>query len=141
MTLRKSFFENYRGGHDIGEYGICYMNQYLSNDDLLMGVLDKEFASSKKEALYFRYEEYSLYLGLNRTATKFPDYQNYVRFYLWADSKKTDIRIKYQKLVEFFADASSLLITLCELLIIIFNYINNIYAEYSLGKNFSFIKN
>ena len=117
-----------------------YMNQYLSDDDLLFGVFGEEAAPSKKEILYSRYEEYSLYLGLNRSTTKYPNYQNYAKFYLRADTKKTEIRRTYQKVVEFFADASSLLVAIYDLLLIIFNYINNFYAEYSLGKKIFFFK-
>ena len=42
--------------------------------------------------------------------------------------------------MEFYADASSLLIALYEILIIIFNYINNFWAEQSLSKKVFFFK-
>ena len=117
-----------------------YMNQYLSDDNLLFGVFGEDASPSIKEILYSRYEEYSLYLGLNRSSTKYPDYQNYAKLFLRADTKKTEIRRTYQKVVEFFADASSLLVAIYDLLLIIFNYINNFYAGYSLGKKIFFFK-
>ena len=117
-----------------------YMNQYLSDDDLLLGVFGEETAQPIIEILYSRYEEYSLYLGLNRSSTRYPNYENYAKIYLRADTKKTEIRRTYQKIVEFFADASSLLVAIYDLLLIIFNYINNFYAEYSLGKKIFFFK-
>jgi hypothetical protein len=116
------------------------MNQYLSDDDLLFGVFGEETAQPIIEILYSRYEEYSLYLGLNRSSTRYPNYENYAKIYLRADTKKTEIRRTYQKVVEFFADASSLLVAIYDLLLIIFNYINNFYAEYSLGKKIFFFK-
>ena len=42
--------------------------------------------------------------------------------------------------MEFYADASSLLIALYEILIIIFNYINNFWAEQTLSKQIFFFK-
>ena len=117
-----------------------YMNQYLSDDDLLFGVFGEETAQPIIEILYSRYEEYSLYLGLNRSSTRYPNYENYAKVYLRADTKKTEIRRTYQKIVEFFAAASPLLVALYELLIIIFNFIDNFYAEYSLGKKIFFFK-
>ena len=42
--------------------------------------------------------------------------------------------------MEFYADASSLLIALYEILIIIFNYINNFWAEQALSKKIFFFK-
>ena len=42
--------------------------------------------------------------------------------------------------MEFYADASSLLIALYEILLIIFNYINNFWAEQTLSKKTFFFK-
>ena len=42
--------------------------------------------------------------------------------------------------MEFYADASSLLIGFYEILIIIFSFINNFYAELSLSKKIFFFK-
>ena len=91
------------------------------------------------KTLFSRYEEYSLYQGLNRTNGS-SDYLNYAKVFIRADTKRTDVKRKYQKVMEFYADASSLLIALYEILIIIFNYINNFWAEQTLSKKIFFFK-
>ena len=113
---------------------IYFMNQYLSDEDLLFGIFGEESSPTRLETLFSRYEEYALYLGLNRSTTTYPDYKNYAKIYMRADTKRTEIRRTYQKVVEFFADASSLLVALFDVLIIVFNFINSFYADYSLGK-------
>ena len=110
------------------------LNQYLSDEDLLFGIFGEESSPTRLETLFSRYEEYALYLGLNRSTTTYPDYKNYAKIYMRADTKRTEIRRTYQKVVEFFADASSLLVALFDVLIIVFNFINSFYADYSLGK-------
>ena len=57
-----------------------------------------------------------------------------------ADLKKTEIRRKYQKLMEFYADASSLLAALYTVLDIITSFFNNFYAYHSLAKRLFFFK-
>ena len=57
------------------------MNQYLVNNDGIFGLL-KEFKNASITSLFSRYEEYFLFLGLNRSTTKPPDYLNYAKIYL-----------------------------------------------------------
>ena len=117
-----------------------FMNQYLmDDDDILFGIfngVDYSFITS----LYSRYEEYSLYLGLNRSLTNPPDKNNYAKLYMRADTKKTDIKRTYQNIMEFYADVSSLLLGIFRVLVIIFNFINNFYAEYSFSKRIFIFK-
>ena len=54
--------------------------------------------------------------------------------------KKTDIRRDYQKLMEFYANATSLLIGIFRVLVIIFNFIDGFYAENSITKKIFFLK-
>jgi hypothetical protein len=49
--------------------------------------------------------------------------------YLRADTKKTEIKRTYQKLTEFYADASSLLIALYDFISVTLSIISNFYAE------------
>ena len=119
---------------------LYFMNQYLFDDDYLMWVFpddDEEF--STKKTLFSRYEEYSLFQGLERNKN-YTDYLNFVKLYIRADTKLTEVKRRYQKINEFCADASSLLITLYELLIIIFEYLNTFWSEQSLSKNIFFFK-
>ena len=115
------------------------MNQYFTNDDYLMFVFgDGEKPETKP--LYSRYEEYALYKGLDRTNNKVADYNYFSKIYIRADLKKTVITRKYQKFMEFYADASSLLIALYEILVVIFNYVDTFYAHHSLSKTIFFFK-
>ena len=115
------------------------MNQYFSNDDYLLFVYNGE-ESKEAKPLYSRYEEYTLYKGMNRFDEHPDEYEYYTKIYIRADLKKTVIKRKYQKFMEFYADASSLLIAIFAILEVIFNYINTFYAYHSLSKLIFFVK-
>ena len=117
---------------------IFFMHQYFENDNYLFSVLNEEEPLVK--TFFSRVEQFPIYKGLNRGETKPNEYKNYAKFYIRADTEKTVIKRKYQKVMEFYADSSSLLIALFELLWIIFNFINNFYADYSLTKKVFFFK-
>ena len=118
-----------------------FMNQHLYDDDVYIWQINDQNneEESKISSLYSRYEEYSLYQGLNRTDSS-SDYLNYVKIFFRADTRKTDVKRKYQNFMEFYADVSSLLTACYEILIIIFNYVNTFYAELSLSKKIFFFK-
>ena len=120
---------------------IYFMNQHLYDDDAYIWQINAQNneEESKISSLYSRYEEYSLYQGLNRTNSS-SDYLNYVKIFFRADTRKTYVKRRYQNFMEFYADASSLLMACYEILIIIFNYINTFYAELSLSKKIFFFK-
>ena len=71
-----------------------FMNQHLVNDDDLFGLF-ADLKNASVTSIHSRYEEYFLYIGLNRSVTKPPDYLNYAKIYLRADTKKTEIRRTY----------------------------------------------
>ena len=54
---------------------------------------------------------------MNREISK-QDNNNYAKIYLRADLKKTEIRRTYQKITEFYADASSILVGIYEFLLL-----------------------
>ena len=127
-----------------------FMNQYFENDNYL--IFNLEEGKYEIRTLFSRTEEYALYKGIDRGEIKPDDYKNYATIYIRADTKKTEIKRKYQKVTEFYADASSLLITLFYVLAIILDYINTFYAELTLtkkiflfkdieNKNFDLLKN
>ena len=118
---------------------IFFMNQYLVNDDDLFGIFSN-LENSSITPLHSRYEEYSLYLGLNRSKTRPKDYINYAKLYMRADTKKTDIRRTYQNLLEFYANISSLLLGIFRVLIFILNFFNDFYAEFSFSKRIFIFK-
>ena len=115
-----------------------FMNQYFENDNYLFFVF--EDGKPEEKTLFSRVEEYALYLGLNRGESKPNDYKNYARIFIRADTKKTEIKRKYQKVMEFYADASSLLVALFYGLTIIFDFINSFYAEHALNKRLFYFK-
>ena len=118
---------------------IYFMNQQYTNDDYLMFVFGDDEKPEIKP-LYSRYEEYALYKGLNRFTTKLSSYEYYTKMYVRADLKRTIIKRKYQKFMEFYADATSLLITIYEILVIIFNYIDTFYGYNTVAKKIFFFK-
>ena len=102
---------------------IFFMNQYFINDDYLLFVFGEDDENTQVKTLYSRYEEYTQYKGFERNKNKMDNYANYAKIFLRADLKKTIINRKYQKFMEFYADASSILIAIYEIIVIIFNFI------------------
>ena len=119
---------------------IYFMNQYLTDDDYYFGVIQNYDNKVLAKTLFSWYEEYYLYLGLDRKNTKPLNTYDYAKIYVRADNKKTDIRRNYQKLMEFYANATSLLIGIFRILIIIFAFINGFYMENSITKRIFFLK-
>ena len=119
---------------------VYFMNQYFTNDDYLMFVFGENEGDKEIKPLYSRYEEYALYKGLKRYDTKPVDFNYYTKVYIRAELKRTIIKRKYQKFMEFYADASSLLVAIYEILVIIFNYIDNFYANHALAKSIFFFR-
>ena len=119
---------------------IYFMNQYLKDDGYMLGLMTNYNKNVQIKTLFSRYEEYSLYVGLNKSITQ-PYYaHDLAKVYVRADIRKTDIRRNYQKLMEFYANATSLLLGVFRGLVIIFNFINGFYAEDSLIKKIFFLK-
>ena len=72
---------------------------------------DVKIIKKEKKGLYTgfsRVEDYFLYKGVNRTKQIF-DHNKYARIYIRADNKLIEIKREYQKALEFYADATSLL--------------------------------
>ena len=118
---------------------VYLMNQNFINDNFVMFVFGDDEEPEIK-TLFSRYEEYCLYKGLKRFDSKPKDFNNYSKIYIRADLKKTIIKRKYQKFMEFYADASALLIAIYEILVIIFNYFNTFYGNHTLSKELFFFK-
>ena len=119
---------------------VYFMNQYFTNDNYLMFVFGENEGDKEIKPLYSRYEEYALYKGLNRYITQPEEFNYYTKIYIRAELKRTIIKRKYQKFMEFYADASSLLVAIYEILVIIFNYIDNFYANHALAKSIFFFR-
>ena len=119
---------------------IYFMNQYLYDDDEILAIFDEEKKPDQIKTLFSRYEEYSIYSGLEREKTKPLNPNDYAKIYIRADTKKTEIKRTYQKLTEFYADASSLLIAVYDFCILIISALNNFYAEQSIIKKIFLFK-
>ena len=119
---------------------VFFMNQYLYDDDEILAVFNEEQKPKQIKTLFSRYEEYSLYVGLNRAQTSPSNDKDYAKIYIRADTKKTEIRRTYQKLTEFYADASSLLIAVYDFLNIIISLMSTFYAEQSIIKKLFIFK-
>ena len=117
---------------------IYYMNQYFTTDDYLLYIYGDITPDIKP--LYSRYEEYSLYQGLNRKEKKPPKFEYYSKIYLRADLKKTIIKRKYQRLMEFYASISCLLTAIYKILTLFLSEIDNFYGFHSLSKYIFFFK-
>ena len=118
---------------------VFFKNQYFNNDNFLLFVFDEEVETTT-HTLFSRLEEYSLYKGLDRGTVLPKDNAKYANIYIRADTSKTTIKRKYQKVMEFYADSSSLMIALFEVLYIIFCFFNRFYADHSLSKQIFFFK-
>ena len=118
---------------------IFFMNQYFNDDKLL--IFDEEETRTNVKTLFSRTEDYSLYKGLDRASLKHSDYQYYANIYIRADTKKTEIKRKYEKLTEFYAGFSSLFGVIFTALNVLFTYINEFYAEHSIITNVFYFKN
>ena len=119
---------------------IYFMNQYLYDDDEMLAIFDEEKKPDQIKTLFSRYEEYSIHSGLEREKTKPLNPNDYAKIYIRADTKKTEIKRTYQKLTEFYADASSLLIAVYDFCILIISALNNFYAEQSIIKKIFLFK-
>ena len=117
------------------------MNQYLFDDDDLFWVfIENEEEPRDQKTLFSRFEEYSLFQGLERQKNS-TDYLNFVKLYIRADTKKTEVKRTYQKISEFFADSFSLLLTMYEVINFLFDYLNGFWAEQMLCKKLFFFQN
>ena len=121
---------------------VYFENQYFENDNFLFFIFDekKEEKTIDPYIHFSRIEDYSLYKGLDRGIIKPSDYTKYANIYVRADTTKTVTKRKYQKVTEFYADASSLLIALFQILYFSFLFINRFYANHSLAKKIFFFK-
>ena len=115
-----------------------FMNQYFQNDNNLFLVFKDKEPIPKK--LFSRTEQYFLYKGLNRGENKPTDYKYYSKIYIRADTKKIQIKRKYQNVMEFYADTSSLWFAIFFFLTVVFNFYNDFYANHSIVKNLFFFK-
>ena len=117
----------------IQKKNIFFVNYHLFDDNHILHINRKEDKHDIKTGLS-RVEDYSLYKGLNRTTKKVEDYEVYAKIYLRADNKKIEIKRRYQDFMEYYADSSSLLLSIFWVLGIIFAYYDRVKAIHSISK-------
>ena len=110
---------------------IYLMNQYLFNDDKIFSVFNEDNSNPERYISFSRFEQ-------NLINKDNPN--NYAKICLKADNRKTYIKRKYQKFIEFYADISSIFVSVFSLLMIIVNFFNSFLAEFSLSKKIFLFK-
>ena len=113
------------------------MNYNLYKDSRLfrIGEINDNIKAYKEVIGFSGTEDYTIYKGLNRTEIKDSnDYGNYATIYIRANNKKTVIKKIYQDLFEFYADFSSLLLSIFWLLGILFAHYDRFKANHSISK-------
>ena len=74
------------------------MNQYF-DDDYFVFVYDRN--EIKKQILFSRIEDITFYKGKDRGTEKPVDYDCYAKFYIRADTKRTEIKENIKNLCNF----------------------------------------
>lgn len=121
----------------IQEKNVFFMNYHLYNESKFLHIFEND-KNPKTTAGFSRIEDYSLYKGLNGGWNTSYDYQKYAKLYVRVDNKKVVIKRKYQDFMEFYADNSSLLITIFEILCFIFSFYDQLKANHSITKKLFF---
>ena len=117
----------------IQKKNIFFMNYHLYDDNKLLHINRNEEKPTIKTGLS-RVEDYAVFKDLNRTFKKVVDYEAYAKMYIRVDNKRIEIKRRYQDLMEFYADTSSLLLSIFWILSKIFAYYDRIKANHSISK-------
>ena len=118
---------------------VFFMKQTLTNDnDLLFEYKDEEI----NKTLFSRSEQYFLYKGHNNTKVENrpKDYESYAKIYLRADSKRVEIKRKYQTFFEFWADTFSFWNALTGIIAFILSSFYKFYAFHFIGNELFIFK-
>ena len=125
----------------IQKKNVFFMNYHLIYDKKYLHVLEEDEDEKDKITTGFsRVEDYSIFAGLNRYSENSPDKDIYAKLYIRVDNKEVTIKRKYQDIMEFYADCSSLLLSVFWLLCIIMGIIEKVKAKHSIGKKLFFLK-
>ena len=114
---------------------VFFMNYHLNNDTTFIPI---KSGNKEEEPLlktgFSRAEQYFLYKGTDRYPKKPYSFHKYANLYIRVDNKKIEINRKYQNLLEFYADNSSLLISIFAILKYLFSKYNTFKANESISK-------
>ena len=100
-----------------------YMNEYFESINQLFFQKEKK-EDDKPSNLFSRTEQYFLYKGIDSRE------ESFAQIFIRADTRKMEIKRKYQTIMEFFADNFSFwgdIFLICQLIFYIYNRISLIY--------------
>ena len=117
----------------IQKKNIYYMNYYLENDTRLFQ-LNINNDDSRIETGLSKVEDYAVYKGVNRTFKQYKDICNYAKVYIRADNSKIIIKRNYQDLLEFYAEKSSLWLSIYWIFGFLFSLYDRENASHSISK-------
>ena len=109
------------------------MNYHLENDTRLFQLTIKDQVQRIERGLS-RVEDYAEYKGINRTIRGYGNDNSYAKIYIRADNRKIIIKRKYQDLLEFYAEKSSLWLSVYWILGFLFALYNRENANHSISK-------
>jgi hypothetical protein len=111
---------------------VFFMNYHLNDNKAYIQIINEEEEPLLKTG-FSRAEQYFLYKGTDRFLNKPYNYNKYANLYIRVDNKKLEIKRKYQNLLEFYADNSSLLISL----FVFINFLISIYNTFKSNLSIS----
>ena len=109
------------------------MNYHLDKEDDFVHLYIKKEKTRIQTGLS-RVEDYAEYKGLNRTFKNYSSISNYAKIYIRADNRKIIIKREYEDIMEFYADKSSLLLSIYWLLCHILALYGREKANHSISK-------
>ena len=119
----------------IQKKNVFYMKYHFSDDESLFHFTRDKNDSNSTFVGFSRVEDYALYLGENRTKYyNASDRSTYAKIYIRADNRKVEVKRRYQDFMEFYADVSSLLLSIFWILGVIFAFYDRIKANHSISK-------
>jgi len=119
----------------IQKKNVFYMNYHFSDDKSLFHLTQDNIDSNRTFVGFSRVEDYSLYMEENRTKYyNANDRSTYAKIYIRADNRKVEVKRRYQDFMEFYADVSSLLLSIFWILGVIFAFYDRIKANHSISK-------
>ena len=90
---------------------------------------------------YSKYDDYASYKSKESFSQKYEDFNTFATIYLRADSVRTNIERRYQKISECIAQISGIFSTLFIFLRLIMSYVNNFKANNNIFRNIFKFKN
>ena len=118
---------------------IFFMNYIFENDNNLLHFIKPTVKIENRTGIS-RVEDYALYKGTDKLDKEQKDFDLYARMYLRVDNRKVVISRRYQDFMEFYADSTSLLLSIFWVLGVFFTYFDRIKANHSISKKLFFFE-